>query len=365
MPAIPVKERWWKSRAESDPRGDWGICFSHSARPKASWLQFKKFEDHVSFDSTGIVPFQTDPSVVSQLGSCVVCNQWNESQATQPIDLPLLPTSKRNQSFNHKSVQRLWVSKAYTSHVTIMHRRMLESLGPYLDDNFVIGKVYLIGQESIDELVTVIDRKRVMLRVRYAQNKLDYNNRSFMPCHECGRMLPYGSIGKRYVLLPELSDRSPRIVEGSLLLPPEIIESLKLRDRIRWPNLVINPVLACKELLDPIPSPFPATWEAFQSFIIERCGAMPFPRSCITGFSEPGDWVSKYIVRTGQPICLNIERGHDTPYLHWTHLFFLRFRALFDKRVAERIDNWCDDQLFEFLQDYYQASWRTGSYFPV
>lgn len=284
---------------------------------------------------------------------------------SQPLDLPLLPTAKRSQSFNHKSITKLWVSRAYTSHATIMHRRMLDAIGPYLDHNFLIGRVYLIGGEPISDLVTIIDRKSVTLRVRYAQNELTYSNRSFMPCHECGRLLPYGSIGKRYIVQDELEDRSPRILEGKLLLPPEIIQAFGLRDRVLWPSMVVVPILAHDHLLDPIPTPFPRSWEAFESFITDRCGSMPFPRTCVPSYTDPGQWLVQRMNERGQQVYLNFEGARNMPFLHWTHLFFLRFRALFDQRVAKRIDSWSDEQLYQYLSEYHEASWRTGTYFPI
>lgn len=363
MPAIPVKERWWKSKAAPDLRGEWGLCFTSSHAPTTSWLRFKTYAEHQRHTQNRVVGI--DPDVISQLNSCTACDQWDHAAVKQPLDLPLLPTAKRSQSFNHKSIAKLWISQAYTSHVTIMHRRMLDAIGPYLDHNFLIGQAYLIGGEQISDLVTILDRKSIMLRVRYAQNELNDANRSFMPCHECGRLLPYGSIGKRYLIQAELEDRSPRIVEGKLLLPPEIIDTLELRDRVRWPNMVVVPILAHDQLLDPIPSPYPGSWESFESFMIDRCGSMPFPRTCVPSYTNPGRWLNQRITEHGQEICLNFERAHNTPYLHWTHLFFLRFRACFEQRVAVRIDNWSDDQLYQYLVDYHEASWRTGTYFPI
>lgn len=200
MPAIPVKERWWKSKATPDPRGEWGLCFSSSPVPRASWLRFDTYAGHLEHFQNRMI--EADPDAIAHLNSCTACGQWDHAAVNRALDLPLLPTAKGTQSFNHKSITKLWVSRAYTSHATIMHRRMLDAIGPYLDHNFLIGRVYLIDGEPISDLVTIIDRKSVMLRVRYAQNELNYSNRSFMPCHECGRLLPYGSIGKRTLSNP-------------------------------------------------------------------------------------------------------------------------------------------------------------------
>lgn len=46
-------------------------------------------------------------------------------------------------------------------------------------------------------------------------------------------------------------------------------------------------------------------------------------------------------------------------------IFYLRVRALFEPKVAQRIDDWDDDQLRRFIIEYHEATDGRVGYFPV
>jgi hypothetical protein len=369
MPAIPVKDRWWKSKAEPDPRGDWYYLGSDVTPLDAAWIGMESMNHLYRNDAvnwSGIAP--NDPTISERLGVCSVCNQWDHQNATKPIDIPIMPTSKKG-TVSPRFYRHMWMSKPAGTPIAVMHRKLFDIVSEDFDDDILVGDVYIHGGDRIPDLVTVLDRVNLPRRCKYHKSLFEYPGMTgLMPCHGCGRVRGYGDDGPEYIYTPELPNRSPRIAWTDLLLSPETFRKANFLDRTEWKQLTCRKLREYNTMIDPFPYPSPMYWEEMVNAFSQRGIQFPQRRQNVFRSERPGEWIQRQIEIHGEESLL-VDRGRPhggiDPDTLETMIFYLRVRALFENKVAERIDHWDDDVLAQFLVEYHEATEGMPEYFPV
>lgn len=369
MPAIPVKERWWKTRATLDPRGDWSYLWANVTPLNAAWIGMESMNHLYKSDVVNWSGFaQRDPTICDLLEICPVCNKWDHQNATKPIDVPIMPTNKKGEVSPHH-YRHAWMTLPFGTPIAVMHRKLFDIISEDFDDDILVGDVYVFGGDRIPDLVSVVDRANLPWRMKYNKSMFRHAGmEGFRPCHHCGRVQTSGWDGPSYIYTPEMPNRAPRVAWSNLLLSPETCTRAKFDDRNEWTKLTCNSVQESGDLLDPFPFPCAMYWDDLESAMKQRGINFPLRKVDIHPTERPGPWIKKRIESLGKDAAVvdrSLTHGDLDSGTLETMIFYLRVRALFEQKVAERIDHWDDGQLRAFLIEYHDASWRAGSYFPV
>lgn len=368
MPAIPVKERWWKSRAESDPRGDW-YCLTTDIFPfQSGWDRLRDRSGNTDPEIANVgelAPYEY--CILDQLDGCLSCRRWDMSKVNEPIDMLLQPTNKKTKILSPHFYKNAWITNIRGIQMSIIHRRLLNVIGEYLDDDVLLGDVFVSGGDQIHDVVSVVDTASQPCRKKLRKSWFDAPaSRDNFPCLECGRFRYACEDWPEYVYTPEHASRAPRFYTGSLLLSPEIIAKTNLLEKKSWPKLKCRKVKEFSVQLDPLPSPIPRYWEELESFFQSKGVEFPFYKA--HKVDAHMSWLEERIKRLGVESCIvdvsNIK-GTVSAELLATMVFNLRFRAIVEPKIAKRIDHWDDQQLMQFLSEYREASGSLGNYFPV
>ena len=368
MPAIPVKERWWKTKVTPDPRGDWLLFTTDKFAFETAWC--KQGPDlpisaELKPDSGEIMRYED--WAIDRLHGCIHCSVWDAKNAKAPLDVVFKPTKKSNNTIAEHHYKAMWIAPLRVIRMSIVHRRVIDALMPDFDDDILIGDVIVQGGDQIHDLACVIDRGALPGRNRYRSSWFSASESSrWTPCPHCGRLDRSWFWPPTYICTPEFPSRSPRVYRGQLLVPPEIASEHAFTDKAKWPTLKHSTVPEFNCQLDPLPSPMPQTWDQLELFFSERGYEVPMLRFCEIDQSKR--WLSERAERIGHDQCLidvsGISGNAKAADLA-SALFMLRFRALFESKVAERIDHWSDKEVMQFVSEYREASWRIGTYFPV
>lgn len=368
MPAIPLKERWWKTRAKPDPRGDWLCLETDKFSFETAWC--KQGHDlpisaELKPESGEIMPYED--WALDQLGGCAHCNVWDAQQATKPLDVLFKPTRKSNNTIASHHYQAMWIAPLSVIRMSVVHRRVIDALRPYFDDDILIGDVIVQGGDQIHDLACVVDRGTLQGRNRYRPSWFKRSSsQRWRPCPYCGCLGREHYWTPTYIYTPDYLNRSPRVYQGQLLVPPEIANEHAFIDRDSWPTLkhFKVPEFSCQ--LDPLPSPIPGSWDELEAFFVDRGHAFPKVRFC--SVDESQTWLAERAERIGKDHCLidvSDIAGRVNAEALANYLFMLRFRSLIEPKVAERIDHWTDHEVMRFVTEYIDASGITGSYFPI
>lgn len=369
MPAIPVKERWWKTRAKPDLRGKWYYLWADVTPLNAAWIGMESVNDLYRNDVVNLSGFSPrDPSICAALNICSVCHKWDHQVATAPIDVPLMPTNKKGELSSHH-YRHAWMTLPFGTPIAIMHRKLFEIVSEDFDEDMLVGEVYLFGGDRIPDLVSLVDRVNLPWRIKYGPSMFRNPGMSGLyPCHACGRVITGGWDGPSYIYSPEMPNRAPRVAWANLLVCPETYSRSNFDDRKQWSKLTKDPLIESGDLLDPFPVPAAVYWDELEAFFLKQGINFPIRRLDLSHTSNPGSWIQRRVERLGTDVAV-VQGSHKNGTIDSgtmdNMIFYLRVRALFEEKVAERIDRWDDDQLRAFLVEYHEASWRTGSYFPV
>ncbi len=315
---------------------------------------------------------ERDPVIAERLGICSLCMEWDRLSSTEAVDIPLMATNKSKNIVSPHFYRHMWVSLPYGTQITILHRQLVDVIGEDFDDDILIGEVFVQGGDRVHDLVSVIDRIQIPARMMYRKSWFSHpGSIRIDPCVMCGRFKGVGYGFPGYLYEPELSSRSPRIYRGSVLISPETFAKVDFSDNDRWKKLKVSKVPRVDGLLDPIPSPFPFTWEAFEAGFIAKGIEMPFHKMdymSLKKFHHSMPWLEARIKLYGEDevvIDRRIVPSNIEASTAGTMLFYLRMRALFEEKIAERIDGWDDKTLLRFLGEYKEATGGCVGYFPL
>jgi len=313
-----------------------------------------------------------DPGVLEELGACPVCLSWDASKIERPIDVPLLPTNKKKGTVDPSFYKNLWTSISYSSPITILHRRFFDTISDGIDDQILIGDVYVLGGDRIADLVSVCDREHTPLRVKYGKTVFKHPLlKQWVPCQACGRFPEYTHFGKRYIYSKELPNRGVRILGGSVLMSPQEYRRGGFMSQAMWPKLKVEKIPEFDSLLDPVPSPYPQWWSEIEDAFSSVDVVLPFPMINLKKDEGPGSWIVQRSKELGHDLYLRYTQEPSDGQVLAVMIFYLRLRALFEPNVAKRIDRWSDDELRRFMMEYYEVGRTIGhdyslvSYFPV
>lgn len=368
MPTIPIKDRWWKSRADPDPREDW-YCLGTDIFPfQSGWDRLRDRSGNTDPEIANLgelAPYEY--CIVDKFDGCSKCRRWDMSKVHKPIDMVLAPTNKKTKEFSPHFYKNAWITNVYGIQMSIVHRRLLDVIGEYLDDDVLLGDVFVAGGDQIHDLVSVVDTAAQPCRDKYRKSWFDAPaSRNMFPCLACGRFRYLGEDWPGYVYTPEHVSRAPRFYTGALLLSPEIMAKTDLRTKKNWPKLTCRKVKEFGVQLDPFPTPMPRHWDELDSFFQSKGIEFPFHKVCRTDAGM--EWVNERTARLGIDSCVvNISdiKGTVSADVLATMVFYLRFRAIVEPKIAKRIGHWDDQQLMQFLCEYCEASESLGNYFPV
>jgi|GEM_PF-5063450 len=366
---IQRKDRWWRSRAEPDPRGDWYSLTTNIFPFESAWGRLK--DRSIGTDSTLANVGELDRyeyCIVDQLEGCPVCRRWDMSKVQEPVDMLLQPTNKMTKGFSPYFYQNAWITNVYGLPMSIIHRRLLDVIGGYFDDGILLGDVIVSGGDQIHDLVSVIDIKAPQSRKKYRKSWFAHpGSANYYPCIECGRFRYRGEAWAEYIYSPEHESRAPRFYQGTLLLSPEIMAKADLLDKQSWPKLQCRKVKEYSVLLDPFPSPMPLWWSELEQFFEGKGARYPMHKVLLRDCNS-GRWIDERIEKQGRAACVvdpESGLGYMDPDTLATMVYYLRVRALFEPKVAQRIDHWDDKQLEHFLIEYHESCKMLGPYFPV
>jgi len=361
MPAVPIKDRWWQTKPKFDPSENWCTLWADQTPLNAAWHGMESLNDHYKNDAVNLAALAPhDPYVQDLLGSCPICDMWDRSAVSKPVDIPLMPTNKQGE-VSPNLFSKLWMSHVWGTPVPMMHRKLFDAVSDDFDDDILVGEVYVLGGDRIPDLVSLLDRRHVPRRRKYAKGLFRHPSMSeFMPCHHCGRVLP-AKCNPEYLLAGELESAAPRLLWGHVLLGPKTRRRCDFENKDKWPQLRIDEVPVLETPADPIPTPYPESWDELEASFAAIGLQLPARRISVNRTERPGPWLSQRIERLGKQLC-HVPVAHDK---YWTMVFFVRYRALFEKKVAERVDHWSDEELYDFVKDSQEFSRGLTSYFPV
>jgi len=316
---------------------------------------------------SGLAP--NDPTIGEWLDICPICDQWDHANATNPINIPIMPTNKKGGVSSH-FYRHAWMTKPSGTQIAVIHRKLFDIVSEDFDDDILVGEVYIHGGDRIPDLISLVDRVNLVGRSVYSKSLFRYPGMSsrWAPCHYCGRDLAHRHNEPGYIFTEEYSRKSPRVTWASLLVNQETYAKAHFEDSSKWPKLNVGKVIESDRLLDPFPFPSPIMWDDMVKAMRER--GVPFPDRLldIHHTERPGPWIQQKILELGHKQVLldtSLSHGLIDPDTLNNMIFYLRVRALFEQKVAERIDHWDDVQLRSFLIEYHEASGSLGSYFPV
>lgn len=360
MPAVPLKDRWWKPRPKFDRRDNWCTLWADQSPLTAAWDPSDASDRPVNPDSTGNSRALNDPDVMMKLRACSHCRQWDPELVQEPIHVPLQPTNRKGEVSPH-SYGKMWIAHVCGTVVPIMHRRLFDAVADDLDGHILTGDVYVPGGDRIPDLLSVLDRRRVPRRQPYSKANFRHPGMdAFRPCGCCGRIDTQRQ-DPGYLLSSEIANRSPRVLWASLLVSPETRRKNSFEDRQQWPSLKVIEVPQIDVPADPLPSPLPTTWDDLDASLQSRGLRLPMRKLSKSDPSWNGAWNQARISRAGYDACVT----GATEQKYSTMVFYVRYRALFEREVAKRIDHWSDDQLFRFVKDSHEFSRGQAPYFPV
>jgi|TARA_R110002072_G_scaffold46842_2_gene129848 hypothetical protein len=367
MAAISRKDRWWRTRAEKDPRGDW--AYLHTDEFPLDTAEGRLVGDEIPKESpSGFQGARFEDLVVQSLGGCLRCWKWDAGSVTGPVDVILKPSNQRHKTLSKRFYENMAITNVFGINMSIAHRALIEQIKPYLDDEVYLGDVVVDGGDQVHDLVSVIDGGAVRAREKYSKNWFQYpGSTNFYPCLSCGRFCNQSEFWPGYVLTSEHANRSPRFYPGAVLLPPEIMSVCNFEDRGLWPKLKIDYISEYGVQLDPFPSPMPDYWEELEGFFIDKGIKLPFHKS-MKASVRPGSWIANRIEKEGDDACWAARidgMSNLDASTYATMVFYLRMRAFFEKKVSERIDHWSDEQLARFLVEYNEECGYLPGYFPV
>jgi len=368
MPAIPVKERWWKTRAKPDPRGDWLRLETDKFAFETAWCkQGPELPISAQLKPESGEIMRYEDWALEQLNGCIHCKVWDAQHAAAPLDVVFKPTNKASDTIAKHHYKNMWIASLRVIRMSLVHRRVIDTLMPDFDDDILIGDVIVQGGDQIHDLACVIDRGAFNGRKRYRSSWFNASEyRYWTPCPHCGFLDRSYHWPPSYIYSPEFPSRSPRVYQGQLLVPPEIATKHAFTDKDQWPTLKHSAVPEFDCQLDPFPTPMPQTWDELESFFIER--GCDFPKVRFDDVIDSQRWLVNRAERIGHDQCTIDVSGISGNALAGglaNALFMLRLRALFETKVAERIDHWSDKEVMQFVVEYREASWCTGTYFPI
>lgn len=367
MAAISRKNRWWRSKGEKDPRGDWLAinCVKSSLEVAALFLRSKSIDSNYDYSER---PFLAAHPLIEQVGGCAQCKLWGTGAIDEPIDVVVEPTNKKNRTVSKKFTDRLWISNVRSVDCSVVHRELFEVLKPYMSQGAVVGDVIIRGGDQIHELVTISDPGRPTPRVRYTKTMFDSSPilHGWAPCHSCGRLIMRGNWWAQYIVSSEYEDRRVRFYPGAALVPPEVVEACGFRNPKSWPGMTVRPLPEFPVALDPMPSPVPATWEELETRFRSYGYELPFPKVC--RYDLQSAWIEDRAARLGEGACkLDVSSVQGTMSCEQLarQLFSVQMRRLFEERVWARTENWDEDTLKQYLVDYHAATNGYGGNFPI
>lgn len=369
MPAIPVKERWWKTRAKPDPRGDWAYLRANVTPLNAAWTGMESMNHLYKTDAvnwSGFAP--RDPIICELLDICPACNQWDHQKATKPIDVPMMPTNKKGE-LSPYHYRHAWMTLPFGTPIAVMHRKLFDVVSKDFDDDMLVGEVYIHGGDRVPDLVSVTDRVNLPWRIKYNPSMFRHPGMDrWYPCHFCGRVVTGVGPGPSYIYTPEMSSRAPRVAWANLLVSPETYSRTDFSDPEAWTKLTRNSVVESDTLLDPFPCPAVVYWDELEASFCDRGISFPIRKLALHRTTRPGPWIQRRIEKLGPEAALvdrSLPYGSLDPGTLNNMIFYLRVRALFEPKVAQRIDDWDDDQLRRFIIEYHEATDGRVGYFPV
>ncbi len=368
MHSIPVKDRWWRSRAKEDHHADW-YCLETDVFPfESGWARLgAKVNSTDSFTAQIGEIARYEDCIVDQLDGCPACKRWDMSNVHQPVNMILAPSNKKTKTFSPRFYKNAWITNVYGLSMSIVHRRLLDVIGPYLDESILIGDVFVAGGDQVHDLATVIDKAALPCRCPYRKSLFNSPaSRNYFACLHCGSFRYFGKDIPGYVLSSEHLTRKPRFYAGALLLSPEIMASTDFLTKEKWPKLKCHKVKEYSVQRDPFPSPMPSFWDELESFFQSKGVEFPFHKVC--HIDENMKWANDRMKKLGQESALtdvvNIQ-GQISADVLATIVFYLRFRAIVEPEVAKRIGHWTDQQIMQFVCEYREdTNWLIG-YFPV
>ena len=370
MPAIPVKERWWKTKPSKGYDRSWYFLGADVLPLNAAWIGMESMNHLYKTEAVNwsfLAP--NDPTICEMLGICPICAQWDHAGADKPIDIPLMPTNKKGEVSPHY-YRHAWIFKPFGTPITVIHRKLFDIVSDDFDEDILVGDVYIHGGDRVPDLLSLIDRSPLNGRSQYRKSRFNYPGMDnfLKPCHHCGRDTTHRTTAPGYIYTDEYAGKSPRVAGASLLVSQETYARARFTDNDEWKKLTVDRIPESDRLLDPFPFPNQIMWnDMVQAF---RDRGVPFParKLNIPRQEKPGPWVQEQIKIHGEDeILIDRSKPHGSiaPMTLETAMFYLRVRALFEPKVAERIDNWDDDQLRQFIIEYHEATDGRVGLFPI
>lgn len=370
MPAIPVKERWWKTKPSKGYDRFWYELCADVMPLNAAWIGMESMNHlykNEAVNWSGLAP--NDPTICELLAICPICKQWDHSVTHEPIDIPLMPTNKKGEVSPHH-YRHAWIFKPFGTPVTVIHRKLLDIVGEDFDENILVGDVYIHGGERIPDLFSIMDRTPLNGRRQYSKSQFKHPGTDdfLKPCHHCGRDITHRVASPGYIYTDEYAGKSPRVACASLLVSQDTYARACFTDSDEWKKLIIGRIPESDRLLDPFPFPCQIMWNDMVQAFRERGIVLPKRKLNILRLDRPGPWVQEQIKIHGEDeILIDRSKPHGSiaPMTLETAMFYLRVRALFETKVAERIDDWDDDQLRRFIIEYHEATDGRVGFFPI
>lgn len=274
-------------------------------------------------------------------GLCPGCKSLSTEAKQRAHDVVVFDHTAIEQRFTAKTIDREWISGALGSPIHVLNDPFYEAIAPDLDGSWHFGSVLRQTGETVPGIRTLLDPNRIKLRCSYSPTWFKYFPRGFYACPHCGRFLPGALGGTWYALASQIRDGYIRECETGLLVPQRTVERLELNSRRKWPRLELVKIPVFDDLRDPFPDPLPILWDEFVEWERSFGNEVPAPFFHGEPQEKRGPWVEAYSKSVGVPIeSLDWEPDDATSWLQ-----SLRLRALWEPKIAERLDGIDDNAL--------------------
>ncbi|MEL7472319.1 MAG: hypothetical protein AAGK04_03305 [Planctomycetota bacterium] len=270
----------WRRTPRGKPNGayvHWSDADrGHRSRLLCTWLKDWHKDDAAQVPVISPHRDEADPLLEKLCHRCPSCKRvWNE-RFDRPVDVTLLNQTYGGDPLTGAKLRNVRLALPLGSVPSVVRVETLDRLRPHIDDGWLVGDVFLVSGERLGGFRSVVDRYEIPLRKKFHKEWFKYHGSArFRCCDRCGAFDHHLTMGGDYILASEAPSSAIRLSMGSLVVERSLAEKLDLFNKRTWPggSAYVTPVY--EERLDPIPSPYPRTWNDLVEGVREN-GDFPF-----------------------------------------------------------------------------------------
>ena len=263
---VATRRPTWRRKPSRKPVAEY-VVWSDLQRNNRSYLLSTWIDGWHKDDAARVPLLSAERCIVHPLAErlgqrCTACRSIRHDRIPGPIDVTILSHTYGGDRLTAGKLRNVRVTLPIGSVPAIMRLETLDLLRPFTDDAWMVGDVYLQTGERLGGFRSVVDRLAIPHRRRYRPDWFKYRgSASFRRCKRCGGFDHRLTMGGTYLLASEIPGPAVRLELGSLLVERSIAAKLDMSNRGIWPGGSTYTIPVYDERLDPIPTPYPMSWD--------------------------------------------------------------------------------------------------------